>query len=112
LLGRFLWVGLVRHGQLLRSAPGQPGLRQRLVDATDAEVYPQLVCSALWRLRQGRQSYAESRNASQARRHLKRSPWYDQANSATPTWLPVPSSPTMVPMVCVPWPLLSPGLVG
>lgn len=33
------------------------------------------VDSPTWTLRQGRQSYAESRNANQARRHLKRSPW-------------------------------------
>lgn len=30
----------------------------------------------------GRLSYAESRNANQARRGLKRSPWYGRANSA------------------------------
>ncbi len=39
------------------------------------------------RLRQGRQSYAESRNASQERRHLKRSPWYGLPNSAKATGL-------------------------
>ena len=33
-------------------------------------------------LRQGRQSYAESRNASQKRRHLERSPWFGLPNSA------------------------------
>ena len=31
------------------------------------------------------------------------------APGATPIWLPAPSSPTMVPMVWVPWPLLSHG---
>src|SRR5687768_37003 len=31
------------------------------------------------------------------------------APGATPIWLPLPSSPTMVPMVCVPWPLSSNG---
>lgn len=40
------------------------------------------VASATWKLRHGRQSYAESRNASQTRRDLKRSPWYGLANSA------------------------------
>jgi hypothetical protein len=40
------------------------------------------VDSATWNLRQGRQSYAESRNANQARRGLKRSPWYGLAHSA------------------------------
>jgi hypothetical protein len=45
------------------------------------------VDSDTWRLRQGRQSYAESRNATQARRDLKRSPWYGQANSAKATYL-------------------------
>ena len=40
------------------------------------------VASPTWTLRQGRQSYAESRNANQARRHLKRSPWYGLPNSA------------------------------
>lgn len=39
------------------------------------------VDSPTWRLRLGRQSYAESRNANQARRHLKRSPWFGLANS-------------------------------
>ncbi len=45
------------------------------------------VTSATCRLRQGRQSYAESRNASQVRRHLKRSPWYGLPNSAKATVL-------------------------
>lgn len=40
------------------------------------------VDSAAYRLRQGRQSYAESRNAGQKRRHLDRSPWFGLANSA------------------------------
>jgi hypothetical protein len=40
------------------------------------------VDSPSWTLRQGRQSYAESRNANQTRRGLKRSPWYGLANSA------------------------------
>jgi hypothetical protein len=40
------------------------------------------VGSPTWELRIGRQSYAESRNAQQARLQLKRSPWYGQANSA------------------------------
>lgn len=40
------------------------------------------VDSATWALRQGRQSYAESRNANQTRHGLKRSPWYGLANSA------------------------------
>jgi len=40
------------------------------------------VGSPLWELRLGRQSYAESRNACQARRGVKRSPWFGQANSA------------------------------
>jgi hypothetical protein len=39
------------------------------------------VDSPTWCLRLGRQSYAESRNANQARRHLKRSPWFGLANS-------------------------------
>lgn len=45
------------------------------------------VTSPTYQLRQGRQSYAESRNASQARRHLKRSPWFGLANSAKATYL-------------------------
>ncbi len=40
------------------------------------------VDSPTWALRQGRQSYAESRNANQTRHGLKRSPWYGLANSA------------------------------
>jgi hypothetical protein len=38
--------------------------------------------SPSWALRQGRQSYAESRNANQQRHHLTRSPWYGRHNSA------------------------------
>lgn len=38
--------------------------------------------SPSWQLRIGRQSYAESRNANQARRHLTRSPWFGLDNSA------------------------------
>jgi hypothetical protein len=40
------------------------------------------VTAPSYQLRQGRQSYAESRNASQQRRHLKRTPWYGLPNSA------------------------------
>jgi hypothetical protein len=40
------------------------------------------VDSATWQLRQGRQSYAESRNANQTRHGLKRSPCFGLANSA------------------------------
>jgi hypothetical protein len=45
------------------------------------------VDSPTWTLRQGRQSYAESRNANQARRHLKRSPWFGLLNTAKATVL-------------------------
>jgi hypothetical protein len=40
------------------------------------------VDSPTWKLRIGRLSYAESRNADQTRRGVKRSPWHGQANSA------------------------------
>jgi len=40
------------------------------------------VDSPTWELRLGRRSYAESRNADQARRGVKRSPWFGQPNSA------------------------------
>jgi len=40
------------------------------------------VDSATWKLRIGRQSYAEARNADQTRRGVKRSPWHGKANSA------------------------------
>lgn len=40
------------------------------------------VGSDLWKLRMGRQSYAESRNATQARRQLKRSPFFGLSNTA------------------------------
>jgi len=40
------------------------------------------VGSDTWQLRIGRQSYAESRNATQARRHLKRSPAFGLPNTA------------------------------
>ena len=45
------------------------------------------VTAPSYRLRQGRQSYAESRNAGQARRGLKRSPWYGLPNSAKAAYL-------------------------
>jgi hypothetical protein len=45
------------------------------------------VDSPTWKLRLGRQSYAESRNANQTRRRLKRSPWFGLANSAKATLL-------------------------
>jgi hypothetical protein len=45
------------------------------------------VDSPSWRLRQGRQSYAESRNAVQERLGLKRSPWFGLQNSAKATCL-------------------------
>jgi hypothetical protein len=38
--------------------------------------------SPTWNLRTGRRSYAESRNADQARHGVKRSPWFGRANSA------------------------------
>ncbi len=40
------------------------------------------VGSHTWDLRIGRQSYSESRNAMQARRRLKRSPWFGLQNTA------------------------------
>jgi hypothetical protein len=39
------------------------------------------VDSPTWKLRKGRSSYAESRNANQTRRGLKRSPWFGLPNS-------------------------------
>lgn len=45
------------------------------------------VDSPSWNLRIGRQSYAESRNANQTRRHLKRSPWFGLDNSAKANYL-------------------------
>lgn len=45
------------------------------------------VGSDLWKLRMGRQSYSESRNANQERYHLKRSPWFGLQNSAKATLL-------------------------
>jgi len=40
------------------------------------------VGSEAWKLRMGRQSYSESRNATQARRQLKRSPSFGLSNTA------------------------------
>jgi len=40
------------------------------------------VGSNIWNLRIGRQSYSESRNATQSRRDLKRSPWFGLKNTA------------------------------
>ena len=45
------------------------------------------VDSPTWKLRIGRASYSESRNANQTRRDLKRSPWYGQPNSQKATLL-------------------------
>jgi hypothetical protein len=45
------------------------------------------VDSPTWQLRIGRLSYAESRNANQTRRDLKRSPWFGKANSAKAQYL-------------------------
>jgi len=38
--------------------------------------------SPTWNLRTGRRNYAESRNADQARRGVKRSPWFGRSHSA------------------------------
>jgi len=43
--------------------------------------------SATWTLRTGRRSYAESRNADQARLGVKRSPWFSRAHSAMASFL-------------------------
>lgn len=67
-------------GQVVRSGLRLPDQSIRL--ARDLPV-----TSPTYQLRQGRQSYAESRNASQARYHLKRSPWYGLPNSAKATAL-------------------------
>jgi len=45
------------------------------------------VDSLIWKLRIGRLSYSESRNANQSRRDLKRSPWFGTANSAKAQYL-------------------------
>jgi hypothetical protein len=45
------------------------------------------VDSPTWKLRIGRLSYAESRNANQSRRDLKRSPWFGKANSTKAQYL-------------------------
>jgi hypothetical protein len=45
------------------------------------------VGSPTWKLRIGRLSYAESRNANQTRRNLKRSPWFGQPDSAKAQYL-------------------------
>ena len=68
-VGRVLRVGLTLPDGSIRLARDLP------------------VASPSSALRQGRQSYAESRNAGQARRHLKRSPWYGLPNSAKATYL-------------------------
>jgi hypothetical protein len=45
------------------------------------------VGSPLWKLRSGRQSYAESQHATHTRRGENRAPWYGQANSAKARYL-------------------------
>jgi hypothetical protein len=45
------------------------------------------VDSPTWKLRIGRLSYAESRNANQTRRNLKRSPWFGKPDSAKAQYL-------------------------
>jgi hypothetical protein len=58
-------------------------VRAELPDGTVRLARDFPVASPTWKLRLGRQSYAESRNASQARRNLTRSPWYGRQHSAT-----------------------------
>ena len=67
-------------GYLVRVGLSLPDGNIRL--ARDLNVH-----SSTWTLRQGRQSYAESRNANQARRNVKRSPWFGLPNSAKATYL-------------------------
>jgi hypothetical protein len=50
--------------------------------------------------------YLDARHTPAAESALQAIHW---APGAMPTWLPAPSSPTMVPVVCVPWPLGSVG---
>jgi len=64
-------LGYVRHVQ------------ETLPDGTVRLARDFPVGSPTAKLRLGRQSYAESRNASQARRDLTRSPWHGRENSAT-----------------------------
>jgi hypothetical protein len=45
------------------------------------------VDSPTWKLRMGRLSYAESRNAGQTRHGVKRSPWFGLANAAKASYL-------------------------
>jgi hypothetical protein len=59
------------------------------------------VGSDTWKLRIGRQSYSESRNASQAHRHLKRSPWFGLVSSAKATLMVIRSR------FCLIWPASS-----
>jgi len=69
-VGRVLRVGLTLPDGSIRLARDLP------------------VASPSYQLRQGRQSYAESRNAGQARPpSSKRSPWYGLPNSAKATCL-------------------------
>jgi hypothetical protein len=49
------------------------------------------VGSPTWKLRIGRQSYAESRNATQQRRGLKRSPWFGLPTPPRPPSSAIPS---------------------
>lgn len=67
-------------GFLLRTALSLPDGTIRL--ARDLRVD-----SPSWKIRYGRQSNAESRNAQQAHFRLKRSPWYGQDNGAKATYL-------------------------
>lgn len=68
-LGYIVTVGLALPDGCIRLA------RDRRVDGPS------------WELRLGRLSYAESRNATQTRFDLKRSPWYGCQNSAKATYL-------------------------
>jgi len=63
------------HGFSLTTGLTLPDGSTRL--ARDAQVG-----SATWNLRIGRQSYSESRNASQQRRGIKRSPWFGIDNTS------------------------------
>jgi hypothetical protein len=63
------------------------GLGRTLPDGSLRLARDLKVGSPTWNLRQGRLSYAESRNANQQRRGLIHSPWFGLANSAKANFL-------------------------
>ena len=80
---RWIWRVVARANRPRgRPPPPEPPNPLQIARINDIRTRDSKVDSPTWKLRLGRQSYAETRNADQTRRGVKRSPWYGKANSA------------------------------